>query len=92
MTGEIFIRASLVCPLQCLAVTLNQMGMYQLVTTFLKIDVNSFPVLTLHKERNSNSRSLPLTLTHTHKIDGWENTVYEILFFCAFFAYSFDTK
>lgn len=59
---------------------------------FVKIDVNSFPVLTLHKERNSNSQTHTLAHTlahaHTHKIDGWENTVYEILFFCAFFVYT----
>lgn len=33
MTGESFIRTSLLGSLQCLAVTLNQTGMYQLVTT-----------------------------------------------------------
>lgn len=31
---------------------------------FEKIDVNSFPVLTLHKERNSNS----LRRAHTHTL------------------------
>lgn len=37
---------------------------------FVKIDVNSFPVLTLHEERNSKT-SLSLTHTRAHKIDGW---------------------
>lgn len=41
---------------------------------FVKIDVNSFPVLTLHKERNSKSSlSHTHTYIHTHKIYGWEN-------------------
>lgn len=43
---------------------------------FVKIDVNSFPVLTLHEERNSKTslslaRSHTHTHTRTHKIDGW---------------------
>lgn len=77
-------RFSLVCSPQCLAVTRYQTGMYQLVMNFVKIDVNSFPVLTLHKERNSKTS---LSLSHTHKIDGWEKYM-KSYSFCAFYEYS----
>lgn len=58
---------------------------------FVKIDVNSFPVLTRHREELKLSLSHAHTLAHA-QIDVWENTVYEILLFCAFFVYSFNTK
>lgn len=49
---------------------------------FVKIDVNRFPVLTLHKERNSNSLSFTHTQTHTHvHRNQMAGKIYEILFF-----------
>lgn len=60
---------------------------------FVKIDVNSFPVLTLDKERGTKLPPHARTRSHAHaKTKSMVGKIYEILFVCAFFEDSFNRK